>query len=303
MKLETVTEHTRAYVKIQDGCNQFCTYCIIPYARGRIRSRSPESIIDEVRNLAEQGCREAVLTGIHVSSYGKDFDKQYPGLADIIIEIQEIPGIERIRLGSLEPGIITEKFAGRLRKCTKICPHFHLSLQSGCDATLRRMNRHYSAEEYYEKCNILRSYFDNPAITTDVIVGFPGESDEEFEETKRFVSRVKFADMHIFKYSKRDGTKAASMDNQVIDMVKTERSRELINIASQNAAEYRGLFVGKECEVLFEEKIRIGSTEYWTGYTREYIKTAVISDRNLENKVEKVRITGKSDEEIMLALL
>lgn len=301
MKLETVKDHTRAYIKIQDGCNQFCTYCIIPYVRGRIRSRSLDSIIEEVRMLASNGYKEVVLTGIHVSSYGMDKRGGNTGLADVISAIQRIEGIERIRLSSLEPGIITDDFVRVLSKCDKVCPHFHLSLQSGCDATLKRMNRRYTTEEYYKKCNILREYFDNPAITTDVIVGFPGETDEEFLNTKSFLSKVKFADMHIFKYSKRDGTKAAAMDAQVDDRVKNKRSGELIEFAADSADSYKKSFMGREASVLFEEQINIDGTIYRTGYTREYIKVAVVSDADLRNKIKRVKIFDKLNEEIMLA--
>ena len=303
MMLETVKEHTRAYIKIQDGCNQFCSYCIIPYARGRIRSRKIKSILDEVKQLVSQGYKEVVLTGIHVSSYGRDFENENAGLADVIENLDAVDGLERIRLSSLEPGIITEKFAETLSKSKKICPHFHLSLQSGCDATLKRMNRHYTSDEYYEKCCILRKYFDNPAITTDVIVGFPGETEEEFIKTEQFVRRVEFADMHIFKYSKRQGTKAATMENQVDDNLKNERSRKLIELAAENAEKYRSSHIGQNVSVLFEEETEINGVKYWTGYTKEYIKTAVRLEENLENKILNVRIFDKLNEEIMLAQL
>ena len=303
MMLETVKEHTRAYIKIQDGCNQFCSYCIIPYARGRIRSRKIKSILDEVKQLVSQGYKEVVLTGIHVSSYGRDFENENAGLADVIENLDAVDGLERIRLSSLEPGIITEKFAETLSKSKKICPHFHLSLQSGCDATLKRMNRHYTSDEYYEKCCILRKYFDNPAITTDVKVGFPGETEEEFIKTEQFVRRVEFADMHIFKYSKRQGTKAATMENQVDDNLKNERSRKLIELAAENAEKYRSSHIGQNVSVLFEEETEINGVKYWTGYTKEYIKTAVRLEENLENKILNVRIFDKLNEEIMLAQL
>src|SRR5699024_8509378 len=218
LRLTRPGEHTRAYIKVQDGCNQFCTYCIIPYARGRVRSREMKDVVQEVRALADNGYQEVVLTGIHLSSYGIDFDGQRH-LSDLIRAVHEIEGIRRIRLGSLEPGIVTEEFAGTLAAMPKICPHFHLSLQSGCDATLKRMNRRYTSEEYYEKCRILRKYFDDPALTTDVIVGFPGETEEDFQASFDFVDKVDFYETHIFKYSKREGTKAASMPDQVDEQV------------------------------------------------------------------------------------
>ena len=239
MHIETVSEHTRAYIKIQDGCNQFCSYCIIPYARGRVRSRKMEDILQEVRNLTANGYKEIVLTGIHISSYGLDFEHtadeqedygpfKNSALIDLIEALSGIEGLERIRLGSLEPRIITENFVRRLCKVPQICPHFHLSLQSGCDETLKRMNRHYTTALYLEKCGILRQYFDRPALTTDVIVGFPGETEEEFAQTERFLETVHFSDMHIFKYSKRRGTKAADMPNQIDPQIQSVRSEKLI---------------------------------------------------------------------------
>ena len=231
-------DHTRAYIKVQDGCNQFCTYCIIPYARGRVRSREVEDVIREVRALAENGYREVVLTGIHLSSYGIDFDGERH-LLELIRAVHEVEGIRRIRLGSLEPGIITEEFAEALAALPKMCPHFHLSLQSGCDATLKRMNRRYTSGEYYEKCRILRKYFDRPALTTDVIVGFPGETEEEFRQSMEFVDKVDFYETHIFKYSRREGTKAAVMENQVSEQVKAQRSALMISLGEKRGGHTR----------------------------------------------------------------
>lgn len=275
--IHRTAEHTRAFLKVQDGCNQFCSYCIIPYARGRIRSRSFEDVEAEVRELAEGGYREIVLTGIHLSSYGLDFDteeksKDAPfghGLKKLILRLAEIPGIERIRLGSLEPRIITKDFVDALAGCGKICPHFHLSLQSGCDSVLKRMNRHYTAEEYWNTCELLREGFEQPAITTDVIVGFPGETEEEFAETKAFVEKVHFYEMHVFPYSRRQGTVADRMPNQVPEPVKKERSHELLALAEEMSAQYRDSFVGRQVSVLLEEA---GDEGYMAGYTREYIR-------------------------------
>lgn len=251
MRLQETSGHTRAYIKIQDGCNQFCSYCIIPYARGRVRSRSQEDILTEVRGLAEKGYKETVLTGIHISSYG--VDKGKPALLELLKGIHGIDGIERIRLGSLEPRIVTEEFARELGKLPKLCPHFHLSLQSGCDATLKRMNRHYTTGEYYEKVRILRRVFGDPAITADIIVGFPGETEEEFQETKAFLEKIKFYEMHVFKYSKRKGTPAAVMENQVPEETKASRSNLLLTMEKMQSKEFRETFLGREEEILFEE--------------------------------------------------
>ncbi|MGN0383559.1 MAG: tRNA (N(6)-L-threonylcarbamoyladenosine(37)-C(2))-methylthiotransferase MtaB [Eubacterium sp.] len=301
MQLKEVTEHIRAYIKIQDGCNQFCSYCIIPYARGRIRSRHMEDIISEVTNLARQGFQEIVLTGIHLSSYGLDL--QDTSLIDVIKKIESINGIMRIRLGSLEPRIITEEFVRELKKCNKICPHFHLSLQSGCNTVLKRMNRKYTTEEYLDKCRILRKYFDNPAITTDIIVGFPGETTEEFEETKRFVTKAEFFEIHVFKYSKREGTKAALMPHQISGEVKNLRSHELIFIATELSQKYIDNIQDTKVEVLFEEQVEIDGTLYWVGHTKEYVKIAVISDKNLANKLLCVKVIKRINTEISLAML
>ena len=282
-------DHTRAYIKVQDGCNQFCTYCIIPYARGRVRSRSMEDVLDEVRTLADNGYKEVVLTGIHLSSYGIDFDKERH-LLDLIRAVHQIEGIERIRLGSLEPGIITEEFAEAISKLPKMCPHFHLSLQSGCNATLKRMNRRYTSEEYAERCGILRKYFENPALTTDVIVGFPGETEEEFEASRNFVDSIDFYETHIFKYSRREGTKAAVMPDQVSEGKKSARSAEMIEMGEQKRRAYEESFIGKEVEVLVEEEIERNGEIFWTGHTKEYIKIALQSRENLRNCIVKVQI-------------
>lgn len=286
-------DHTRAYIKVQDGCNQFCTYCIIPYARGRVRSREVEDVIREVRALAENGYREVVLTGIHLSSYGIDFDGERH-LLELIRAVHEVEGIRRIRLGSLEPGIITEEFAEALAALPKMCPHFHLSLQSGCDATLKRMNRRYTSGEYYEKCRILRKYFDRPALTTDVIVGFPGETEEEFRQSMEFVDKVDFYETHIFKYSRREGTKAAVMEDQISEQVKAKRSALMISLGERKRQAYEESFIGSEVEVLVEEPDTINGKEVQTGHTKEYIKVALESGEDLRNQIVKVRIDNAS---------
>ena len=287
-------DHTRAYIKVQDGCNQFCTYCIIPYARGRVRSRSMEDVTEEVRTLAENGYKEVVLTGIHLSSYGIDFDKERH-LLDLIRAVHQIEGIERIRLGSLEPGIITEEFAEAISKLPKMCLHFHLSLQSGCNATLKRMNRRYTSEEYAERCGILRKYFENPALTTDVIVGFPGETEEEFKESYDFVDSIDFYETHIFKYSRREGTKAAVMPDQVDEQIKAKRSAQLIELGEKKRAAYEQSFQGKEVEVLVEEDQELNGKEVQTGHTKEYMKIALEINENLKNSIIKVQI-GKDSQ-------
>ncbi len=309
-------EHTRAFVKVQDGCNQFCSYCIIPYVRGRARSRSMESILAEVRTLAARGYQEIVLTGIHLSSYGLDLletsednmeissgtviseEKKNSSLLDLIHAVAGVDGIARIRLGSLEPKIITEDFVRTLSAEPKICPHFHLSLQSGCDATLQRMNRHYTTEEYEAGCNLLRRHFDRPAITTDVIVGFPGETEEEFAQTREFLQRIHFYEMHIFKYSKRQGTRAAQMPDQVPEPVKTRRSAELLALAKQMSAEYREASRGRRISVLFEEPAAIAGETYYTGFTPEYIRVAAPSLTPLTNHILQGYIGGQLSEDI-----
>lgn len=287
--------HTRAYIKIQDGCNQFCTYCIIPFARGRVRSRSLEDIMSEVNKLAESGCHEIVITGIHLSSYGLDFDNtEYNAqpvpnaerLLQVIEAIDKVDGIERIRLGSLEPRIITDAFLTRLSAVKKICPHFHLSLQSGCDATLRRMNRRYDTKEFSDGVDKIRKYFDRPAITTDVIVGFPGETDEEFAVTKKYLEKIRFFEMHVFKYSRRKGTIADRMENQVADSIKSVRSDELIELDDGLSGNYRESFVGEKEKVLVEEYVEKDGKKYAVGHTRRYVKVYIpvqgINDGNAE---------------------
>ena len=297
--IDQTKEHTRAFIKVQDGCNQFCSYCIIPYARGRVRSRRFENVIAEVERLAANGFKEVVLTGIHLSSYGVDFEEA-TGLLELIQAVNAVKGIERIRLGSLEPKIVTEHFASELSKLDKICPHFHLSLQSGCDATLKRMNRKYTTKEYEKGCELLRKYFVHPAITTDVIVGFPGETEEEFEQTKAYLEHIHFYEMHIFKYSKRKGTRAAVMPDQIDEQVKAARSEKLIALGHDMSKEFRKFYIGKNEEVLFEEKAVIGDKEYFVGYTKEYVKVAKKTDENLENQIVSGRISGMLTDEILL---
>lgn len=297
--IDQTKEHTRAFIKVQDGCNQFCSYCIIPYARGRVRSRRFENVIAEVERLAANGFKEVVLTGIHLSSYGVDFEEA-TGLLELIQAVNAVKGIERIRLGSLEPKIVTEHFASELSKLDKICPHFHLSLQSGCDATLKRMNRKYTTKEYERGCELLRKYFVHPAITTDVIVGFPGETEEEFEQTKAYLEHIHFYEMHIFKYSKRKGTRAAVMPDQIDEQIKAARSEKLIALGHDMSKEFRKFYIGKNEEVLFEEKAVIGDKEYFVGYTREYVKVAKKTDENLENQIVSGRISGMLTDEILL---
>ena len=277
-------EHTRAFIKVQDGCNQFCSYCIIPYARGRVRSRKPEDVEAEVKGLVARGYREVVLTGIHLSSYGTEHMEGSPvkggdwdsgPLWDLIERIHRVEGLERIRLGSLEPRIITREFAEKLAGLPEFCPHFHLSLQSGCDATLKRMNRHYTTEDYLRRCGILREIFDHPAITTDVIAGFPGETEEEIEETRRFLETVRFYEMHVFKYSKRQGTRAAVMEDQVSEQVKARRSDVLLELEKTMSREYRERFAGSRVSVLFEEAAEIGGKWYMMGHTPQYVRAAL----------------------------
>ena len=273
LHINKIADHTRAFIKIQDGCNQFCSYCIIPYTRGRVRSRKPEEIMEEIKGLVDKGYREVVLTGIHLSSYGLDLDGIT--LLDLMVKIDKIQGLERLRLGSLEPRIVTEEFTRTLAGLRTICPHFHLSLQSGCDATLKRMNRRYTTEEYEKGCQILRKYFDRPAITTDVIVGFPQETEEEFAQTIEFLKRIHFYEMHVFKYSRRAGTRAADMPGQLTENQKGQRSDVLLKLDQEMSLEYRKSFLGEENEVLMEEKIVIDGTEYLVGHTREYVKAAI----------------------------
>ena len=288
LELASTGEHTRAYLKVQDGCNQFCSYCIIPYVRGRVRSRKREEVIKEVERLVALGYQEFVLTGIHLSSYGIDCEDN---LLNLIVAVQRVEGVKRIRLGSLEPRIITEEFVKTLSSLPAICPHFHLSLQSGCTETLKRMNRRYTAEEYLEGCRLLRKYFDHPALTTDVIVGFPGETEEEFKASKEMVSEVRFYETHIFKYSRRKGTRADKMENQIPEQVKASRSHEMIELGKAHQKEYMEYYLGKQVEILFEETTEIDGQIYWVGHTREYMKVAVLSERNLENQIVTGEIT------------
>ena len=300
MTLRKTAEHTRAYIKIQDGCNQFCSYCIIPYARGRVRSRREEDILREVRGIVAAGYREIVLTGIHISSYGAD--RGGSELLQLLTALHSIEGLDRIRLGSLEPRIVTEEFAGRISAMPKICPHFHLSLQSGCDDVLKRMNRRYNSGEYFRTTEILRKYYPDPAITTDVIVGFPGETEEEFETTLEFARRVQFYEMHIFKYSRRKGTRAAVMKGQLTEAEKSRRSTVLSGIERQMSHDYRAGFVGSTVEVLFEEKKEIDGKYYWIGHTPQYVMAATMADdsSDLGNQIISGTITGFLEEEIML---
>ena len=289
------TEKTRAVIKVQDGCDRFCSYCIIPYARGRVRSRIPQNVISEIKKIASKGIKEVVITGIHVASYGKEFKQEY-GLIDLLEEINQIEGIERIRLGYIEPLLITEEFIARLKKLEKVCHHFHLSLQSGCDETLKRMNRRYTTEEFENIVNILRKNYKDVILTTDIIVGFPGETEEEFEKTYQFLKRIKFYKMHIFKYSQRKGTKAAVMPNQIDGNIKDVRSKRLLKLSDENEEEYNQKYIGQEIEVLFEEQ---KDGEY-RGHTKNYILVYCKTDKNLENKLQKV-ICKKCEKDHIIA--
>jgi len=291
LSLSKTGERTRAYIKVQDGCNQFCTYCIIPFARGRVRSRDKDEVIEEVEQLVKNGCQEVVLTGIHLSSYGVDTGDD---LLSLILAVNEVKGLKRIRLGSLEPRVITGEFTRAIAGLKTICPHFHLSLQSGCDATLKRMNRRYTTAEYQEKCEYLRQYFTNPAITTDIIVGFPGETEEEFFCTKAFIEEIGFYETHVFKYSKRKGTKAAVMENQVDEAVKTVRSSILLELGRAGQAAFEGLYLGEKVEILIEEQVEKGGERLWIGHTKEYVKVAVQSEESLENKLINTVIENRS---------
>ncbi len=294
MLIEKDSEHTRAFVKVQDGCNQFCSYCIIPFARGRIRSRDILDVEKEVTGLAKAGYKEVVITGIHLSSYGTGYDYD---LADLLETVAKIEGVERIRLGSLEPQIVTEEFASRVSKLDKLCPHFHLSLQSGCDTVLKRMNRKYTIEEYTKGVQILRKYFDNPALTTDIIVGFPGETEEEFETTVKYVDDIEFAELHVFAYSKRAGTKAATMPGQITNAVKKERSSKLIAMGNVKTKEYRMAHIGKTLDILFEEKAIIAGEEYFVGFSREYIKCAIKAEnKDLSNVILNAKATSLTED-------
>lgn len=292
----TVThmEKTRAVIKVQDGCDRFCSYCIIPYARGRVRSRLPESIINEITQIANAGIKEVVITGIHIASYGKDFRNNYK-LIDLLEEINKIEGIKRIRLGSIEPTLITEEFVNRLSKLEKICDHFHLSLQSGCDATLERMNRKYTTEEFEKVVVLLRKYYKNVVLTTDIIVGFPEETNEEFVQTYNYLNKIDFYKMHIFKYSPRKGTKAALMKNQVPGDIKEERSKKLIELSDKKQKEHNEKYIGQKLEVLFEEREK----EYIKGHTTNYIVVKTKTDKQIENTIQTVRIIGEENLELI----
>ncbi|MFT4104426.1 MAG: tRNA (N(6)-L-threonylcarbamoyladenosine(37)-C(2))-methylthiotransferase MtaB [Lacrimispora sp.] len=300
LSIDRIADHTRAFIKVQDGCNQFCSYCIIPYTRGRVRSRKPGEVVEEIKRLTASGFQEVVLTGIHLSSYGKDFpEEERLSLLDLIQAIHEVEGLQRIRLGSLEPRIVTEEFAQALAQLPKMCPHFHLSLQSGCDATLKRMNRRYTRAEYLECCRILRRAFHNPAITTDVIVGFPGETKEEFEETRKYLESIRFYEMHVFKYSRRNGTKAADMPDQIGESVKTERSNVLLGLEKEMSLEYRKSFLGTEAEVLMEEEFQWDGKTYMIGHTMEYVKAAVPFEEGLKGRMVKGIVTEMLNDEVL----
>ena len=301
LSIDHTAEHVRAYIKVQDGCNQFCTYCIIPYARGRVRSRNIESVLKEVHSLAEKGYKEVVLTGIHLSSYSVDFpEEKKETLLSLIRAVHEIEGIQRIRLGSLEPGIVTREFAEGIAALPKVCPHFHLSLQSGCDETLERMNRRYRSGEYRERCELLREVYGNPALTTDVIVGFPQESEEEFQKSYDFVDGIHFYETHIFKYSRRQGTKAAAMDGQLTEAEKARRSEKMIEMHHRHASDYEKSMIGKELEVLIEEEYTNDGRTWYLGHSREYIKTAVPKSENYGvNDIIRVKAERFLEEHIM----
>lgn len=313
LNVSSTFERTRAFIKIQDGCNRFCSYCIIPYVRGRVRSRTDEDIIDEITELTTKGYKEFVLTGIHISSYGTDMmgdetsvkgtgvkEKDINPLADLLIKVSKIKGVERIRLGSLEPRIISEAFVQAIANIKQFCPHFHLSLQSGSDSVLKRMNRKYSAKEYYEKVLLLREYFDNPAFTTDVIVGFPGETEDEFLETIDFVKKIGFSQIHVFKYSRREGTVAAKMANQISEDVKTTRSHRLIEVSEAMSKEYKALFMGRIEKILVEEVVEIGGNSYNIGHNERYVKLAVESSEDLSNEIIEVKVIKNLTDEILL---
>ncbi len=305
LNVVTALEKTRAVIKIQDGCNRFCSYCIIPYVRGRVRSRKVDNVLDEVKRLADQGFKELVLTGIHLSSYGIDFPEtkdlyEENPLAKLIIEIGKIRGIERIRLGSLEPRIITEKFIKELVSVKEFCPHFHLSLQSGSSSVLTRMNRKYTSEEYYDRILLLRKYFENPAFTTDLIVGFPGETDGEFEDSLNFVKKVGFSHIHVFKYSRRQGTVAYDMDKQVPETVKNNRRNILIEAVEDMSNEYKKGFMGRIEKILIEETVDFEGKKYQVGHNERYLKLGIEQDKDLSNQVISAKVEGKLNDEILL---
>lgn len=313
MRLAYPVERCRAFIKIQDGCNQFCSYCIIPHARGRVRSRRPEEALAEIRGLAGEGYQEFVITGIHLSSYGSEWEEAdgvsragrfYPRhLLLLLQKISALPEVKRIRLGSLEPRIVTEDFAKALAEIPKLCPHFHLSLQSGCDATLKRMNRHYTTKEYAEGADCLRRYFEHPAVTTDVIVGFPGETEEEFEISRAFLEKMNFFEMHVFKYSRRQDTPAAVMPGQLTEAQKASRSEELLALTQKQSEEFREFYIGQKAKVLFEEKKMIGGSAYWIGHTPQYVMVAVKEEADLHNRIVNVEITGKLIDNYLYGIL
>jgi len=294
--ITTYTEKTRAVIKVQDGCDRFCSYCIIPYARGRVRSRSPENVVKEINEISKNGIKEVVITGIHVASYGKDFKEEYR-LIDLLEEINKIEGIKRIRVGSIEPTLITETFLERAKKIEKLCHHFHLSLQSGCDETLKRMNRKYKTEEFEKVVNLLRNTYEDVILTTDIIVGFPGETEEEFEKTYQFLNKIKFYKMHIFKFSPRKGTKAEKLENQIDGNIKEERSNKLIELSNKNQLEYNKNYVGKDVEVLYEDK----NKESYQGHTQNYILVKCKNDKNeeIENRLIKTKIISIDEENLI----
>lgn len=294
LSIEQTAEHVRAYIKVQDGCNQFCTYCIIPFARGRVRSRKIADVLREVETLASKGYKEVVLTGIHLSSYGVDFSKEErESLLSLIQAVSKVEGIQRIRLGSLEPRIITEEFLEGIVATGKVCPHFHLSLQSGCNKTLKNMNRRYSAQEYAEKCELIRKYYPAPALTTDVIVGFPMETEEDFEESYEFVKNIHFYETHIFKYSRRHGTKAAAMDGQLTEAVKTQRSEKLLELHDIRAKEYEEAMIGKTIELLLEEEIEEDGKMWYIGHSREYVRAVIEkTEAHQVNDLVEAKVTG-----------
>lgn len=304
LNIDSPLEHTRAYVKIQDGCNRFCSYCIIPYVRGRIRSRKPDDVMAEIKRVAASGCKEVVLTGIHLSSYGLDFKDSTVKLIDVIEAVNRIEGIERIRLGSLEPLIVTEEFVRRLAKCKKICPHFHLSLQSGCDETLKRMNRRYNVDEYYKGVELLREYFPDAAVTTDVIVGFPGETEEEFNITKKYLEKVCFYEMHVFKYSRRKGTAADKMPDQIPENIKSERSTELLELNEILSNGYREKYIGKKVKVLLEENYIIENKKYIIGFTDTYVRVALENpeEKLYTNQIVNVRVKKLFEKDMVIGV-
>lgn len=304
LNIDSPLEHTRAYVKIQDGCNRFCSYCIIPYVRGRIRSRKPDDVMAEIKRVAASGCKEVVLTGIHLSSYGLDFKDSTVKLIDVIEAVNRIEGIERIRLGSLEPLIVTEEFVRRLAKCKKICPHFHLSLQSGCDETLKRMNRRYNVDEYYKGVELLREYFPDAAVTTDVIVGFPGETEEEFNITKKYLEKVCFYEMHVFKYSRRKGTVADKMPDQIPENIKSERSTELLELNEILSNGYREKYIGKKVKVLLEENHIIENKKYIIGFTDTYVRVALENpeEKLYTNQIVNVRVKKLFEKDMVIGV-